>query len=341
MVHGESLSARGQFPGKVPVGRLREKPRLLDVVRMAIRTRHYSRRTEEAYVGWIRRFIIFHGKRHPAEMGEREINAFLTHIAIERKVSASTQNQALNGILFLYKIVLKKKVGWAELTSLQRVKHIPVVFSRDEAARVIGNLSGVPKLVVGLLYGTGMRITECLGLRVKDVDFEMNQIVVRDGKGERDRITVLPQKLVPVLKEQIRKVKNVHGIDLSRGVGETILPYALKRKYPNAAKEFGWQYVFPADKYVKDKETGLIFRFHIHESTIQRAVKGAVKKAGVIKSGSPHTFRHSFATHLLENGYDIRTVQELLGHSDVRTTMIYTHVLSRGPAGVRSPIDRL
>jgi integron integrase len=229
---GESVSAKAS-------GGRTEKPKLLDMVRLAIRTRHYSRRTEEAYVDWIRRFIIFHGKRHPAEMGEREITAFLTHLAVERKVSASTQNQALNGILFLYKNVLMKKIGWAELTPVQRVKHIPVVFSRDEAARVIGRLDGVSKLVASLLYGTGMRIAECLGLRVKDVDFEMNQIVVRDGKGERDRITVLPQKLIPVLKEQIQKVKNLHNMDLLHGVGETVLPYALKRKYPNAGKEFG------------------------------------------------------------------------------------------------------
>ncbi|MCL4510813.1 MAG: integron integrase [Bacteroidetes bacterium] len=310
------------------------------MVRAAIRTRHYSRRTEEAYVSWIKRFIFFHGKRHPAEMGEREINAFLTHLAVERKVSASTQNQALNGILFLYKNVLMKRIGWAELAPVQRVRHIPVVFSRDEAARVIGRLNGVPKLIVSLLYGTGMRITECLSLRVKDVDFEMNQIVVRDGKGERDRITVLPQKLVPVLKEQIQKVKNLHGMDLSHGMGETVLPYALKRKYPNAGKEFGWQYLFPANGFIYDKESKLKYRYHTHESVIQKEVKKAVKAAGIDKPGSPHTFRHSFATHLLDSGYDIRTIQELLGHRSVKTTMIYTHVLKTA-SGVKSPLDNI
>lgn len=316
------------------------KPKLLDEVREAIRTRHYSRRTEEAYLDWIKRFIIFHGKRHPAEMGEREINAFLTHLAVERKVSASTQNQALSGILFLYKIVLKKRIGWAELIPVQRVKHIPLVFSRGEASRVIESLSGVPKLVVSLLYGTGMRLTECLSLRIKDVDFEMNQIVVRDGKGERDRITVLPQKLVPVLKEQIRKVKNLHGMDLSHGSGETVLPYALKRKYPNAGKEFGWQYLFPANGFIYDKENKLKYRYHVHESVIQKEVKRAVKDAGIDKPGSPHTFRHSFATHLLDSGYGIRTIQELLGHRSVKTTMIYTHVLKTA-SGVKSPLDNM
>ena len=218
MVHGELAISREQSIGKFPAA-ASAKPKLLDMVRAAIRTRHYSRRTEEAYVSWIKRFIFFHGKRHPAEMGEREINAFLTHLAMERRVSASTQNQALSGILFLYKSVLMKRIGWAELTPVQRVTHIPIVFSRDEAAKVIGSLSGVPKLVVSLLYGTGMRITECLGLRVKDLDFDMNQIVVREGKGQRDRITVLPQKLIPVLREQIQKVENLHSMDLAQGVG--------------------------------------------------------------------------------------------------------------------------
>ncbi len=339
MTHVESITSRERAEGKVPTAGS-AKPKLLDMVRMAIRTRHYSRRTEESYVDWIRRFIVFHGKRHPAEMGEREINAFLTHLAVEKKVSASTQNQALNGILFLYKNVLMKKIGWAELIPVQRVKHIPVVFSRDEAAKVIARLDGVPKLIVSLLYGTGMRITECLGLRVKDVDFEMNQIVVRDGKGERDRITVLPQKLIPVLKEQIQKVKNLHNMDLLHGVGETVLPYALKRKYPNAGKEFGWQYLFPANGFIYDKEVNLKYRYHLHESVIQKEVKKAVKAAGIDKPGSPHTFRHSFATHLLDSGYDIRTIQELLGHRSVKTTMIYTHILKTA-SGVKSPLDNI
>lgn len=250
-----------------------------------------------------------------------------------------TQNQALQGILYLYKNVLKKEIGWVEdIKRVTRVKHLPVVFSKKESVKIFEHLHGVPKLVVSLLYGGGLRLSEALRLRIKDIDFDYNQIIVRNGKGEKDRHTILPVSIIPELKKHLNEVYIQHKEDLKKNKGATILPYALKRKYPNADKEFGRQFAFPADKFIKDKESGLIFRWHIHESTIQRAVKEAIKKAGIIKPGSPHTFRHSFATHLLENGYDIRTIQELLGHNSVKTTMIYTHVLNKG-LGVKSPLD--
>lgn len=256
-------------------------------------------------------------------------------------LTGSTQNQALQGILFLYKNILKKDVGWiADIKYATRIKHLPVVFSRSETATILNNLNGVIKLIVSLLYGTGMRLGEVLNLRVKDIDFEMNQIMVRDGKGEKDRITVLPQKLKEELKNHLRKVKNLHIKDLKEGNGKTKLPYALSKKYINADKEFGWQYVFPASGFVYDKENKVKFRFHLHESVIQKEVKKALKNTGINKPGTPHTFRHSFATHLLDAGQDIRTVQELLGHKSVKTTMIYTHVL-KTVMGVKSPIDNL
>ncbi|WP_321535861.1 integron integrase [Stygiobacter electus] len=317
------------------------KPKLPDLVRTELRVNHYSTKTEDAYVGWIKRYILFHNKRHPNEMGKEEIQNFINHLAINDNVSSSTQNQALQAILFLYKRVLKKDVGWLdEIKHAARIKHLPVVFSRTETTKILNNLEGVVKLIVSLLYGTGMRLGEVLSLRVKDIDFEMNQIIVRDGKGEKDRITVLPQKLIPELKEHLRKVKNLHQKDLMNGFGKTKLPYALARKYVNADKEFGWQYVFPASGFVYDKESKIKFRYHIHESVIQKAVKDAIRKSGINKQGSPHTFRHSFATHLLEMGQDIRTVQELLGHKSVKTTMIYTHVL-KTVLGVKSPIDSI
>ncbi|GAB6282770.1 MAG: integron integrase [Ignavibacterium sp.] len=304
-----------------------------------MRTKHYSKKTEEAYVSWIKRFILFHNKKHPNEMGAEEIKNFLNHLAINKKISASTQNQALQGILFLYKNILKKDIGWIEeIKFAHRRKHLPVIFSKREVIKIFEYLDGVPKLIISLLYGGGLRLSEALHLRIKDIDFDYQQIIVRDGKGEKDRHTILPSSIIPELKNHLNNVYRQHKKDLAAGKGETILPYALKMKYPNAGKEFGWQYAFPADKFIKDKESGLVFRFHIHESTIQRAVKEAVKKAGIIKPGSPHTFRHSFATHLLENGCDIRTIQELLGHQSVKTTMIYTHVLNRG-LGVKSPLD--
>lgn len=294
------------------------KPKLLDEIRISLKSNHYSRKTEEAYINWIKRFILFHNKKHPNEMGKDEIQKFINHLAVEQNVSSSTQNQALQAILYLYKNILNKNVGWLDdIKHATRIKHLPVVFSRNETTKIFEHLNGIPKLVVSLLYGSGLRLSEALSLRIKDIDFEYKQIIVRDGKGEKDRHTVLPSSIIPELKKHLNEVYIQHKKDLIKGKGETILPYALDKKYPNAAKEFGWQYAFPADKLIKHKESGKIIRWHIHESTIQRAVKDAIKKAGIIKQGSPHTFRHSFATHLLENGYDIRTIQELLGHSSV------------------------
>ncbi len=294
------------------------KPKLLDQVRAYLRVHHYSPNTEEAYIGWIKRFILFHNKRHPNEMGKDEIQKFINHLAVEQHVSSSTQNQALQAILYLYKNILNKNVGWLDdIKHATRIKHLPEVFSRNETTKIFEHLNGTPKLIVSLLYGSGLRLSEALSLRIKDIDFEYKQIIVRDGKGEKDRHTVLPSSIIPELKKHLNEVYKQHKKDLSKGKGETLLPYALDKKYPNASKEFGWQYAFPADKLIKHKESGKIIRWHIHESTIQRAVKDAIKKARIIKQGSPHTFRHSFATHLLENGYDIRTIQELLGHKSV------------------------
>ena len=315
------------------------KPKLLEVISTEMRARYYSRKTEEAYVSWIKQYILFNNKTHPEKLGKDEIQKFLNYLVIERHVSSSTQNQALQGILYLYKNILKQYVGWIDdIKFAQRKKHLPVVFSKKETIKIFEYLYGVPKLIISLLYGGGLRLNEALNLRIKDIDFDYQQIVVRDGKGEKDRHTILPTSIFPELKKHLNEVYKQHKSDLLKNKGETILPYALAKKYPNAGKEFGWQYAFPADKFIKDKETGLIFRWHIHESTIQRAVKEAISKAGILKPGSPHTFRHSFATHLLENGSDIRTIQELLGHTSVKTTMIYTHVLNRG-LGVKSPLD--
>lgn len=315
------------------------KPKLLDQVRITMRAAHYSKSTEESYVNWIKRYIHYHNKRHPNEMGTEEIGNFITSLAVDHNVSASTQNQALQGILYLYKNILKKDVGWInEIKRATRIKHLPLVFSKKEVMKIFDHLNGTTKLIAALLYGGGLRLSEALKLRIKDIDFDYQQVIVRDGKGEKDRHTILPASIVTDFKKHLNQVYLQHRADLKKGKGETILPYALKKKYPNAGKEFGWQYAFPADKFIKDKETGLIFRWHIHESSIQRAVKESIKKAGVLKPGSPHTFRHSFATHLLENGYDIRTIQELLGHQSVKTTMVYTHVLNKG-LGVKSPLD--
>lgn len=304
-----------------------------------MRAAQYSKSTEDNYASWIKRFILYNHKRHPGDMGAEEIKQFLNYLVVEKHVSSSTQNQALQGILYLYKNILSKDIGWIDdIKRSTRIKHLPVVFSKKEINKVFENLNGTPKLVISLLYGGGLRLSEALHLRIKDIDFDYQQIIVRDGKGEKDRHTILPNSIIPELKKQLNRVFLQHKEDLKKGRGETVLPYALKRKYPNAGKEFGWQYAFPADKFIKEKESELIFRWHIHESTIQRAVKEAIKKAGITKQGSPHTFRHSFATHLLENGYDIRTIQELLGHNSIKTTMIYTHVLNKG-LGVKSPLD--
>lgn len=320
---------------------LSKKPKLLDQVRTELSTNHYSKRTQEAYISWIKRFILFHNKRHPKEMGAEEIKQFISHIATNQQVSSSTQNQALNAILYLYKNVIKKEIKFVEgFGYVKRIRHLPVVFSREESTKVLNQLDGTIQLVVQLLYGTGMRLSEGLSLRVKDIDFDEKRITVRDGKGEKDRITLLPEKLFEPLKDHIRKVRNLHTRDLREGLGATILPYALERKYPNAAKEFAWQYVFPAKGLVFDRERKQKFRYHIHESVIQKAVRNAILKSGINKQVSVHTFRHSFATHLLESGVDIRTIQELLGHSSIRTTMVYTHVMNKFK-GVRSPLDSI
>ena len=315
-------------------------PRLLDRLREAIRVRHYSRRTEKAYVGWVRRFVLFHDKRHPQEMGKAEVSAFLSHLANEGRVSASTQNQALSALLFLYAQVLNQDIGWLdELVRAKRCARVPVVLTREEVRAVLAQLEGTMHLMASLLYGAGLRLLECCRLRVKDVDLERGEIVVRDGKGARDRVTMLPVRLVPALAAQLERVRAQQARDLADGTGSVELPLALERKYPRAPYEIGWQWVFPATRFYMDPASGRRRRHHLHESVLQRAMRGAVQGARISKPASCHTLRHSFATHLLENGYDIRTIQELLGHRDVSTTMIYTHVLNRGGRGVRSPLD--
>jgi len=318
------------------------KPKLLDQVRGKIRLRHYSIRTEKTYLDWIKRYILFHNKKHPQTMGSAEIEAFLTHLAVKLDVSASTQNQAFNALLFLYKEVLNIELPLLQnFKRAKRPEKLPVVFSTDEIRRIMANLDGVFWMMAQLLYGAGLRLMECVRLRVKDVDFDYGQINVRNGKGKKDRVTMLPKIIEGALQQRLQKVKIIHEKDLSEGYGEVYLPYALERKYPKANREWGWQYVFPAKQRALDPRSGIIRRHHIDEQSLQRAVKNAIKISGIYKPGSCHTLRHSFATHLLENGYDIRTVQELLGHKDVRTTMIYTHVLNRGGKGVLSPADAL
>ncbi|MDP2785835.1 MAG: integron integrase [Sulfurimicrobium sp.] len=318
----------------------RPVPKLLDQVRGKIRLKHYSIRTEQAYVDWIKRFVLHFDKRHPRELGAAEVEQFLTHLAVHGKVAASTQNQAKSALLFLYKEVLAVELPW--LDNVERAKapkRLPVVLNRDEVQAVLSRLAGTHWLIASLLYGSGMRIMECLRLRVKDVDFKRREILIRDGKGFKDRVTMLPASLVATLEAHVAKVRMLHEDDLQQGFGAVYLPDALDRKYPNAAREWAWQYVFPAAKLSTDPRSNETRRHHVQEQAVQRAVKQAVRDAGVVKLATPHTFRHSFATHLLEGGYDIRTVQELLGHSDVSTTMIYTHVLNRGGMGVRSPLD--
>ncbi len=318
------------------------QPKLLDRVREANRLRHGSRSTEKSYVGWIRRFILFHGKRHPAEMGAPEVTQFLSALAVEGQVAASTQNQALSALLFLYRHVLHQDLPWLDdIVRARRPKHLPVVLTRDEVRAVISKLDGTPRLMATLLYGAGLRLLECVRLRVQDLDFAMNQIIVRDGKGAKDRVTVLPAVAKEPLTQHLLKVKRQHEADLIWGAGWVELPWALARKYPNAGREWPWQWIFPATRFYLHRATGQRRRHHLHETVLQRAVLEAARRARLGKRATPHTFRHSFATHLLEDGRDIRTVQELLGHNDVSTTMIYTHVLNRGPSGVTSPADRV
>ena len=319
-----------------------EPPRLLDRVRNKIRLRHYSIRTEQAYLDWIKRFIVFHGKRHPETLGAPEVEAFLTNLAVEHNVAAATQNLAKSSILFLYRDVLERDLPWLENVERARAPtHLPVVLAREEVAAVLIRLRGVHRLIGRLLYGTGMRIMECVRLRVKDVDFTRREILIRDGKGSRDRVTMLPRGVVRPLRTQLASAREQHMLDLKDGFGNVWLPFALAHKFPAAGREWGWQYVFPAERRSPDPRTGIVRRHHVSDQAFQRAMKQAVRDAGIVKPATPHTLRHSFATHLLESGYDIRTVQELLGHLDVSTTMIYTHVLNRGGRGVVSPLDGL
>ncbi len=315
-------------------------PKLLDRVRWHLRVKRYSIRTEKAYLDWIRRFILFHEKRHPAEMGEEEIAAFLSHLAIDGHVAASTQNQALSALLFLYQQVLDRKLEYiAGVERVRRPPKLPVVFTRAEARAVLANLKGDYRLMAHLLYGSGLRLLECLRLRIKDVDFGYRQITVREGKGMRERITILPERLCRPLQAHLARVKELHQQDLARGGGAVYLSHALHRKYPKAAREWVWQYIFPAERISLDPRSGEKRRHHVPERNLQNAVRDAVRAAEIPKAASCHTFRHSFATHLLESGYDIRSVQELLGHKDVATTMIYTHVCNKPGLSIRSPVD--
>ncbi len=319
-----------------------KKGRLLDEVREILRIKNYSYRTEKSYIRWIYKFILFHQKRHPQDMAEPEITQFLSYLADNQKVAASTQNQALSAILFLYKMVLRKEIGFVQdIHWAKKPVRVPVVLTSDEAMKVLRLLEGKYRLAASLMYGSGLRLLECLRLRVQDVDFDYLQLTVRDGKGQKDRKTMLPAKMVNPLKEHLRQRKIMHDQDLASGCGSVKLPGALNRKYANAACDWRWQYVFPATSHFFDPLDKVHRRHHLHESAMQRAIRVAVRKSGMTKRATCHTLRHSFATHLLENGYGIRTVQELLGHEDLRTTMIYTHVLNRGGMGVKSPMDDL
>ena len=320
---------------------LTQSPRLLDQVRGKIRLKHYSIRTEQAYVDWIKRFVLHFDKRHPLEMGAREVEVFLTHLAVQGRVAASTQNQAKSALLFLYREVLERDMPW--LNDVERAKtpkRLPVVLTQEETQAVLSRLKGTHWLVAGLLYGSGLRIMEALRLRVKDLEFTRGEILVREGKGFKDRVTMLPATLVEPLRAHLKQVRALHEQDVAEGYGEVYLPYALDRKYPSAGREWLWQYVFPSKNRSVDPRSGVVRRHHVQDQAIQRAIRQAVRDAGIVKPATPHTLRHSFATHLLTSGYDIRTVQELLGHKDVATTMIYTHVLNKGGRGVTSPLDR-
>lgn len=319
-----------------------QPPKLLDQVRDRVRALHYSIRTEGAYLDWIKRYILHFDKRHPRELEAVHVEQFLSWLAVEGRVSASTQNQAKSALLFLYREVLQIELPWLkDITQAKVPKRLPVVLTQQEVQVVLSRLSGTYLLMARLLYGSGMRLMECVRLRVKDIDFARQEIIVRDGKGGKDRVTMLPQVVVASLQAHLLKVRDLHEEDLTQGFGEVYLPFALDKKYPNAGREWGWQYVFPSVKRSTDPRSGVVRRHHLDEKGLQRAIKQAVRDAGLVKPATPHTLRHSFATHLLQAGYDIRTVQELLGHSDVSTTMIYTHVLNKGGRGVASPLDGL
>lgn len=331
--HDESAGVTGGDSG-VP------KPRLFDEIRRQLRLKHYSLRTERAYIGWIRRFILANGKRHPREMGGAEVEAFLSALAVQGQVAAGTQNQALAALLYLYRVVLGIDLPWMEnVARAKRPRRVPTVLSQDEARRLLMSMDGRPWLLASLLYGTGMRLMECLRLRVKDIDFARSEVTIRDGKGGKDRHTMLPRSLVEPLQREIERACMLHQQDLAAGFGEAHLPYALARKYPSAAKDFGWQYVFPSAQLSNDPRDGCVRRHHVDSAVLSRALKSARVRTGIVKPLSAHTLRHSFATHLLEAGYDLRTIQELLGHKDVATTQIYAHVLNRGGQGVLSPLD--
>ncbi len=327
-------------PQPQPLSQPQAQPRLFERVRLAIRGRHYSPRTEKAYLAWIRRYVVFHGKRHPDTLGVAEVTAYLAHLAIAGNVSASTQNQAFSAILFLYRDVLGRELaGLADTPRAKRPIRLPLVLARDEVQAVLRQLRGVPWLMCSLMYGSGLRLLECCRLRVKDVDFHRSEILIRDGKGRKDRLTVLPARLASPLHQHLERMERQHRRDLEGSAGYVALPDALARKYPSAPREWAWQWIFPATRVHTEVATGERRRHHLHESLLQRVFAAAVRAAGLSKPATCHTLRHSFATHLLETGYDIRTIQELLGHSDVSTTMIYTHVLNRGGRGVQSPLD--
>ena len=318
----------------------RSQPKLLDLVRAALRSKHYSRRTEETYVDWITRYVRFHKTQHPRELGSADITAFLSHLAVDRDVAAATQNQARSALLFLYRDVLGITIDAPRnVVAAKMPRRLPTVLTRDEVRAVLAQMSGDSRLMAQLLYGSGLRLMECLRLRVKDLDFAQHQLTIRDGKGMHDRVTMLPDALTAPLQVHLQLVRRTFDEDVEHGYGTVYLPFALERKYQNANREWGWQYVFPSDRLSADPCGGQVRRHHRDERGLQSAVRAAVQAAKIAKPASCHTFRHSFATHLLENGYDIRTVQELLGHADVKTTMIYTHVLNRGGRGVRSPLD--
>jgi len=315
------------------------KPRLLDQTTQVMTRLNYSPRTIKTYCSWINRYILFHNKTHPEKLGEKDAAGYLTHLAVNRKMAPATQNQAFQAIIFLYSRVLKNPAGWVDgFQRSYRPRHLPAVFSRSEVRQVLANTGGIYSVILNLIYGAGLRLSECLRLRVKDIDFDYRQVIIHDGKGHKDRVSVLPDKLVPQLKQQIEKVRQVHTADLEKGFGATVLPCDLERKYPKAARAFAWQFVFISGGYVFDNDTNSTRRYHIHETSVQKAFKKALRQRGISRHASIHTLRHSLATHLLEDGYDIRTIQELLGHKSLQTTMVYTHVSSRA-SSIRSPLD--